>query len=91
MHKVWNPLGSFGNDSDATCAVYMQNYLLRTLLPHYGVHFLPQIAPSRILSDSSPLDPGPKDTLRFPIGTPNAQTMEAIFLKNLIVLLERVI
>ncbi|KAJ7497016.1 hypothetical protein FB451DRAFT_1019241 [Mycena latifolia] len=69
--------------------VYMQNYLLRILLPHYGVYFLPRIAPSRILADSPPADPGPQDTLRFPLGTPNAQAMETVFLKSLTELLER--
>jgi hypothetical protein len=66
----------------------MQNYLLRALLPHYSVHFLPRIAPSRLVADNSPTDPGPQDRLRFPLGTPNAQAMETVFLKSLIELLE---
>ncbi|KAJ6558453.1 hypothetical protein DFH09DRAFT_922632 [Mycena vulgaris] len=69
--------------------VYMQNYLLRTLLPHYGVYFLPRIAPSRMLGDDSPTGPGPQDGLRFPLGTTNAQAMESVFLRSLFELLER--
>ncbi|KAJ7502886.1 hypothetical protein B0H11DRAFT_607882 [Mycena galericulata] len=69
--------------------VYMQNYLLSTLLPHSGVYFLPRITPSRILANS-PLDPGPKDTLKFPLGTANAEAMETVFLKSLVELLERI-
>ncbi|KAJ7729539.1 hypothetical protein DFH07DRAFT_1066201 [Mycena maculata] len=70
--------------------VYMQNYLLNILLPHHGVYFLPRMAPSHILEDNSRREPGPKDTLRFPLGTPNAQAMETVFLKSLIEVLERV-
>lgn len=71
-----------------TVPVYMENYLLKALLPHHGVHFLPRIAPIRILADNTRAEQTPQDRLRFPVGTPNAQGMATAFLKSLIELLE---
>ncbi|KAJ6495672.1 hypothetical protein C8R47DRAFT_973606 [Mycena vitilis] len=68
--------------------VYMQNYLLRALLPRYGVHFLSRVYPSRVEAEGPLTDPAPHDKLRFRLGTPNAQAMEAVFLESLIELLE---
>ncbi|KAJ7188583.1 hypothetical protein C8R46DRAFT_1055171, partial [Mycena filopes] len=68
--------------------VYMQNYFLKALLPHHGVHFISRMTPPRIVASYSPTKAGPQDRLRFPLGTPNAQAMEAVFLKSLIELLE---
>lgn len=90
MRKV-SPWSIYLDVSDATLSVvYMQNYLLRELLAHYGVYFLSRISPSWVRAENSATDPGPKDSLRFPLGTPNAQAMESVFLKGLIELLERI-
>jgi hypothetical protein len=67
----------------------MQNYLLKTLLPPYGVYFLPRIAPSQITVDKLQPHLGPRDRLRFPLGSTNAQAMETVFLRSLVELLER--
>ncbi|KAJ7782804.1 hypothetical protein B0H16DRAFT_1297858 [Mycena metata] len=68
--------------------VYMQNYLLRTLLPGHGVHFLSRMIPSGLALEDLPTKSSPQDRLRFPLGKPNAHAMEAVFLKSLIELLE---
>jgi hypothetical protein len=76
-------------DDACLYSVYMQNHLLRALLPHYGVYFLdlPSIAPDTKVHSSAD---GPRDTLRAQLGTIAAQSMELAFLRNLVALLERV-
>ncbi|KAK7057488.1 hypothetical protein R3P38DRAFT_2497937 [Favolaschia claudopus] len=68
--------------------MYMQNRLLTALLPHYNVHFLSPIAPSRFLADKAPADNAPRDMLQFTLGTTNSEAMATMFVKSLIELLE---
>ncbi|KAJ7287312.1 hypothetical protein C8J57DRAFT_1707668 [Mycena rebaudengoi] len=96
-HASWYALGGYepqGKVDDPwafyyNVQVYMQNHLLRALLPHYGVYFLdlPSIAPDTKVHSSAD---GPRDTLRAQLGTIAAQSMERAFLRNLVALLERV-
>jgi hypothetical protein len=78
-------------------AVYMQNRLMRDILPHFGIVFLPLSHPAKPRSISrgkvdtyherSPA----KDCLTYPFYTTGAKAMETIFLGSLIRLAQQTI
>jgi hypothetical protein len=84
---------------DFVMAVYMQNRLMRDILPHFGIVFFPQATISHPPAEIYILGRGEiashnkqtraKDCLTYPFSTSGADAMETIFLGGLVRLAEQ--
>ncbi|KAJ8076897.1 hypothetical protein PM082_001320 [Marasmius tenuissimus] len=65
------------NHTDLPCPVYMQNYLLRSLLPQYDVSFIPQAGPSYHIDRRETVDNAidRRECLRYTHGSPMEEAM----------------